>query len=92
MSEFKGTKGKWYINGDGKCRSSVESKEFYVKTICTVNTLISVEETHGNALLISKAPKMLHALEYLINETNFQSHFPTTAIEIKELIKEATEG
>lgn len=99
MSEFKGTTGPWKIIN--------ERDDTYFPSVVFSDTddtgwgisKIVVNESHdkkmgsirANAKLISKAPEMLHALEYIINETNFQSHFPTTAIQIKQLIKSATQ-
>lgn len=89
MSEFKGTKGKWYIHGDGKWRSSVESKEFGIKTVCTVNTLISSEETKANTLLISKAPEMLEMLKSIIASEHLKGTIEES--KVKQLIKSATQ-
>lgn len=87
-NNFKGTKGDWFTSGDGKYRMSVDSKNFGIKTVCTVNTLISAEETKANALLISKAPEMLEMLKSIIASEHLKGTIEES--KVKQLIKSAT--
>lgn len=92
MSEFKGTKGKWYRNTKSKIVSSVYSEnEEKLIHISGKNN----EEAKANSLLISKAPEMLDLLnrmydKYSMNE-NISGSLRGFMIEANELIKEATE-
>jgi len=85
--EFKGTKGKWYRNTKSRIVSSVysENKESLIHISGRNN-----EEAKANAQLIAHAPEMLEMLRYIYKETNFQSHFPTTSIKVKDLLTRAT--
>lgn len=89
MSEFKGTKGKWY-HENGKSVSIFHPK-IIGERICTV--IISgfepTEEDFYNALLISKAPEMLEMLIEICNSTKNEMDYKLTKAE--ELIKKATE-
>jgi hypothetical protein len=100
MNEFKGTKGQWYVNGDKY--ATIESRKTDEKivvtypTIATVNsTFIDIEEFRANALLISKAPEMLDMLEkiydYYSDNERITGSLRSFVIEIKQLIKEATQ-
>jgi hypothetical protein len=89
MTNFKGTKGKWVIN---KNHQSIIDEDGFG---------IAIQYGHANwgewdydALLISKAPKMLEMLQKLID--NFDLHGNSNEsenliLEAKQLIKEATE-
>jgi hypothetical protein len=82
--EFKGTKGKWYINRWGNVTS--ENEEVAYMPSATFN-----EINAANALIISKAPEML---EMLTNTKTYleQTQGNSAVLEdIKKLIKEATE-
>ena len=59
MSEFKGTRGKWYRNTESRIVSSVYSRnEQKLIHISGGNT----EEKKANAQLIAHAPQMLEML------------------------------
>jgi len=99
--EFKGTKGKWFIDYE-------ESGYNEHHTLCTpisVDNTIGFcdvygedEEAKANALLISKAPEMLemleNQLEFLIycrdNMKVSRPFFNLKIVAIEQLIKEAT--
>ena len=90
MERFKGTKGGWYF------KERFGSLEMYADRIAEYDVLCNFErstasedETKANALLMSKAPKMLEMLIYLIKD----EQLCTVAMEdeVKQLIKEATE-
>jgi hypothetical protein len=91
MSEFKGTKGKWF-----KMNASRISVPFIIfnendETIFHCYR----EEAEANALLISKAPEMLEMLKWFTNEFKDVYHQGTEindmVLQAKQLIKEATE-
>ena len=78
--EFKGTKGKWY-RGIGTVVVSMSSQ------IKVSNALgLTYEEAKANALLISKAPEMLHMLKDIKDYLGSDKRS-----EVEQLIKEATE-
>ena len=99
--EFKGTKGKWYIENlhapkEGKYPAfeidiSTETEE----NMCTVwYAELFAEEAKANALLISKAPEMLEMLIGFVERWDFVNPhlFYNAEIEqARQLIKEATE-
>lgn len=65
--EFKGTKGDWFILGNNyptiECKSTNETIVHTVPTIAVVNASFRDSvEIQANALLISKAPKILNQL------------------------------
>ena len=85
--EFKGTKGKWDIyvestNSFGVEHSNVGSKQD------GVFIEVFTEEHKANALLISKAPEMLQMLQRIYERKTVTFD---DLLEIKKLIKEATE-
>jgi hypothetical protein len=92
MSNFKGTKGKWEVQGYNQV----------VNMYCTIADCenwqldkTGVEQQH-NALIISKAPEMLEMLEELRGifdkySVDFQSQFFKYKEPLEQLIKEATE-
>ena len=97
MSEFKGTKGNWYVYGDKypTIQSSNTDKNIIVNypTIATINSVfISDDVVKANALLISKAPEMLEMLESIVltwdSNDNFDEEYFNN---IKQLIREATQ-
>ena len=83
--EFKGTKGKWnYEKG-----TYLENTFFF-----SFNNDEATEETKANALLISKAPEMLEKLaevKDLLEAYPSEAEMNLKAVEIRQLIKEATE-
>lgn len=86
--EFKGTKGKWEVgNGEVFRPASNGSISPYWQQICSmVNN--GTNEYKANALLISKAPEML---EMLIRMRDNEDWDITDLLDLKQLIKEATE-
>jgi hypothetical protein len=90
MSEFKGTKGKWYVD-----HINIRRNKYNV--ICTsirtdydysfAEVFGCDEKAKANALLISKAPEMLEMLIFL--RPTFKG--TKTGESIEQLIKEATE-
>lgn len=101
MSEFKGTGGTWSVLGEKyfTIESKVQHERHIVPivTIATVNSSFRpTEEAKANAKLISKAPEML---EWMIKkyeklnsvELNINSEAYKDYLELKQLIKEATE-
>jgi hypothetical protein len=85
MSEFKGTKGKWFLRIISEGQISV-SNEIDTRTIC-VPRVQNHEEALANLLLISKAPEMLEMLQICKQTTNSKQIYD----EIEQLIKSATE-
>lgn len=87
MSEFKGTKGKWYFNNDVQVYSGY--RNIYCNGIKIHESSnmegLSEKEIEANALLISKAPEMLEMLERILKEGVIPH------LDIAELIKQATE-
>jgi hypothetical protein len=100
MSEFKGTKGPWYVdhvladNTDiAKIRSASDQKTI-AELAAYEFRLVSINETNANAKLISKAPELLEMLKYSLEALKVVTSFGATkpVIErIEKLIKEATE-
>ena len=84
--EFKGTKGKWELkNMDNN----------WLVMYNNIN-LVGINNNKANALLISKAPEMLEMLNKIVLMTDtckgtFQDFKERYNLEIKQLIKEATE-
>lgn len=95
MSNFKGTKGEWWITysfddletGIGCNGSRIAEVKHYRNTKDPSN-----EEGYANALLISKAPEMLEMLELacIELETGGKKHWEIYSM-MRKLIKEATE-
>ena len=95
--EFKGTKGKWnYEKG-----TYLENTIFFsfnngeiIKVSNINDNDEATEETKANALLISKAPEMLEKLaevKDLLEAYPSEAEMNLKAVEIRQLIKEATE-
>ena len=92
--EFKGTKGKWYVDTElnyinkygAKVRviSSDEDEQF-------IEIFGNEDEDDANALLISKAPEMLEMLKMFYN-TNSSQEITLSKLQDKvgKLIKKAT--
>ena len=90
IMEFKGTKGKWYVENFKGCESVCTKLDTQGDIICLIpdeDCDSSRENWEANALLISKAPEMLEMLEK-ISEINFNEEIQK---EVLQLIKEATE-
>ena len=93
MSEFKGTKGKWYLENYTdhytnivRCDNGVHNTIFLGST-----TQCGGEEARANALLMSKAPEMLEMISELLKELAFHGYqHSTTIYNAHNLIKEAT--
>ena len=88
--EFKGTRGKWEYSYDGfeHCYDIVSDNEF----ICT--TMSGNTKAKADALLISKALEMLEKLaevKDLLEAYPSETEIHLKAVEIRQLIKEATE-
>jgi len=91
MSEFKGTKGKWYRYTNSRITSAVcsENEERLIH-MSGKNDL----EAKANSQLISKSPELLDLLQrmydvYSMKET-ISGSLRDFMIEANELIKEAT--
>jgi hypothetical protein len=89
MSEFKGTKDKWFIP-IGQVLMGFRKVSTNEKTICTLvaTDFDSDKEFESNALLISKAPEMLEMLKKTLDNSDVPN---VIYDEAKQLIKEATE-
>lgn len=92
MSEFKGTKGKWYLQEfTDNYTNIIRCDNGFHKTLFLASTSqTSGGEARANAQLMSCAPEMLEMLEELMNHKTFASHLPTTAIKVQKLINKAT--
>lgn len=101
MSEFKGTQGKWGIEGSPYLNKEDNDNDGCFNIRNEVRTTVaqlpaysfygikSIKEANYNALLISKAPEML---ELLMTIENDSSQVPDWLWnKIQTLIKEATE-
>ena len=99
MSEFKGTKGKWYLQEF----TDVYTNIIRVKTDVSDNIYLGSSsqnpnpEYRANALLISKAPQMLEMLKIARDKFLDLKHdknlpeLQEIQDQIEQLIKEATE-
>jgi hypothetical protein len=95
MSEFKFTKGKWYISQEKHiwCNNS-KIADCSNNQQSTIYRQKSNEEMGANALLISKAPEMLQDLidiVWLIDMGATTEELHKRIEKSKQLIKEATE-
>jgi uncharacterized protein YacL (UPF0231 family) len=63
--EFKGTQGQWALEKDGNSSFFINSTER--EEIVSVWIEDDETEAKANALLISKAPEMLEALQFFVN-------------------------
>lgn len=99
MERFKGTKGKWNVDGHG---ANILKKWVDVCPKDGIPHLrafygyasgdpITKEEAQANALLISKAPEMLEILEKLTNTNPMHEGYHKLKLEAINLIKQATE-
>jgi hypothetical protein len=95
MSEFKGTKEKWELRNDPIEKSngfkSIDIGYYHCTYYGSGKKFEDdfCDETKANALLISKAPEMLEMLKRC--DKTFNGKFQKLHMEIKQLIKEATE-
>ena len=100
--DFRGTRGKWK-HKKGK-RAKFEYDNFIideygnhiVKWSNTGNGShkLTIKESHANGLLISKSPEMLEKLaevKDLLEAYPSEAEMNLKAVEIRQLIKEATE-
>jgi len=94
MSEFKGTKGSWYVDHEESGKNEFDVKYTPISSD-RIKTIIDVygddEQSEANAKLIACAPEMLEILlrcsEWIINcNENIQ-----IVKDIDSLIKKATE-
>jgi hypothetical protein len=81
--EFKGTKGNWYVS---KGHKTINDEKGF--GIAQENGIRNSNEWDANALLISKAPEMLEALQFFVNNNMLSVIGEEVAL---RLIKEATE-
>lgn len=93
MTEFKGTKGRWKLaNNDYGYYTSVRNIDD-TRKVC-VSRANNILESNANMLLISKAPEMLEMLKSvkdLLEAYPSEAEIHLKAVEIRDLIKEATE-
>ena len=87
--DFKGTRGKWeYLyNGNDYCYDIVSDYGLICSTVSA-----GIKDRY-NALLISKAPEMLEKLvevKDLLEAYPSEAEMNLKAVEIRQLIKEAT--
>lgn len=95
--EFKGTKGKWfvdyseqYMNGSNVLCTPISTNQ--VINLCDIYG--DDDTAKANTLLISKAPEMLKKLvevKDLLEAYPSEAEMHLKAVEIRQLIKEATE-
>ena len=92
MSNFKGTRGKWFIKSTSYNRSWINISSDKVIIARTFfgeeEPIVNEKEAQANALLISKAPEMLEMLEYFVNNNMLSIAGEEMA---QQLIKKATE-
>ena len=96
--EFKGTKGKWEVynpNHIGCINVSFGKNDGFTGYVELWHHYFeNKEEAKANALLISKAPEMLEKLaevKDLLEAYPSEAEMNLKAVEIRQLIKEATE-
>ncbi|WP_407478448.1 hypothetical protein [Elizabethkingia anophelis] len=96
MSEFKGTKGKWHLDGNKDdlfmVASDINNKANVVcqqpdKDACES----SLKNWEANAKLISKAPEMLEMLKRCEVRIEPKDIHISLLNDLRQLIKEATE-
>lgn len=92
MSNFKGTKGKWFIKSTSYNRSWINissEKGIIARTFLgEEEPIVNEKEAESNAKLIECAPEMLEMLEHFVNN----NMLPITGEEwARQLIKKATE-
>lgn len=91
--EFKGTKGKWHLDimydEYEKPKFRINSNESIIASCYNLEIADGTQNrTKANALLMSKAPKMLEILDEVLMENLCSAPLD---LKIRELIKEATE-
>jgi hypothetical protein len=96
--EFRGTTGEWitdtYTSENGRETTIVCNTDYNSERTDLHIRFSAIEETEkqtnrANALLISKAPEMLAMLKKIYFGNDYKN--PSLHMEIKQLIKEATE-
>ena len=96
--EFRGTTGEWvtetYTSENGRETIIVCNTDYNSNTTDIHVRFSAIDETEkqtnrANALLISKAPEMLEMLKKIYFGNDYKN--PSLHMEIKQLIKEATE-
>lgn len=95
-NNFKHTKGEWFFEEKINLLESISMVMFSSKGTLLTKLIDddskTFEEIKANALLMSKASKMLKIIEELIAELSFHGYnHSTTIYNAKQLIKEATE-
>jgi hypothetical protein len=98
MSEFKGTKGDWYLR-ENFCTIASNKNNLLARVYDAKGNALhpeieqDFEIVKANALLISKAPEMLEMLKELRNAILSEDYVRMLANSqlAKKLIKEATE-
>lgn len=87
--EFKGTKGKWYIDSFDDITTDDHCND--IVCVKPEDWIESMKKWDANALLISKAPEMLNMLKRVGEQAHLLGCItPDTHKEIIQLIKEAT--
>jgi hypothetical protein len=96
--EFRGTKGEWktytYTSENGRETTIVCNTEYNSERTDIHVRFSAIDETEkqtnrANALLISKSPELLEMLKKIYFGNDYKN--PSLHMEIKQLIKEATE-
>ena len=96
--EFRGTRGIWekdtYTSENGRETTIVCNTEYNSERTDIHIRFSAIDETEketnrANALLISKAPEMLELLKKIYFGNDYKN--PSLHMEIKQLIKEATD-
>ena len=96
--EFKGTRGKWkadtFTSENGRettivCNTDYNSNRTDIHVRFSAIEETEKETNRANALLIRKAPEMLDMLKKIYFGNDYKN--PSLHMEIKQLIKEATE-
>ena len=88
MSEFKGTKGKWYSEyKSGYWKITDDEREGSIADVYFFND--EKDTAEYNAKIIEKAPEMLEMLQRFYN--GHHANYPEIHIELGKLIRSATE-
>ena len=96
--EFRGTRGKWkadtYTSENGRettivCNTDYNSNRTDIHVLFSAIDETEKQTNRANALLISKSPEMLEMLKKIYFGNDYKN--PSLHMEIKQLIKEATE-
>lgn len=96
--EFRGTRGKWitetFTSENGRettivCNTDYNSNRTDIHVLFSAIDETEKQTNRANALLISKSPEMLEMLKKIYFGNDYKN--PSLHMEIKQLIKEATE-